>query len=157
MSTSIFLLNLEAFLPPLRVTLTHQSLSFFERALRLTTLCDLSRLRCNGNSTLLGTYLHRVGRAATPSCTNCGSESQDIFHIVQDIFHIVTVVLNHRIFSYRDLHLNLYVWPSLPTPSLFWTSGLVLGGFFNYWDSSELILAPIFRNGWGKPTTTTTT
>ena len=34
-STPIPLLHIEALLPPLRVTLTHQSLSFFERALRL--------------------------------------------------------------------------------------------------------------------------
>ena len=34
-STPIPLLHIEALLPPLRVTLTHQSLSFFEQALRL--------------------------------------------------------------------------------------------------------------------------
>ena len=34
LSTPIPLLHIEALLPPLRVTLTHQSLSFFERALR---------------------------------------------------------------------------------------------------------------------------
>ena len=34
-STPIPLLHIEALLPPLRITLTHQSLSFFERALRL--------------------------------------------------------------------------------------------------------------------------
>ena len=34
-STPIPLLHIEALLPPLRVTLTHQSLSFFERVLRL--------------------------------------------------------------------------------------------------------------------------
>ena len=36
LSSTLFpLLHIEALLPPLRVTLTHQSLSFFERALRL--------------------------------------------------------------------------------------------------------------------------
>ena len=35
LSTPIPLLYVEPFLPPLRVTLTHQSLSFFERALQL--------------------------------------------------------------------------------------------------------------------------
>ena len=44
----------------------------------------LSRLPCNEHSTLLVTYLHRIGRAETPSCSNCGSESQDIFHLVLD-------------------------------------------------------------------------
>ena len=117
-STPIPLLHIEALLPPLRVTLTHQSLSFFERALRLPSTfsiaslarsvqsglfqdqislvspeelslprsarCALSRLRCNGHSTLLNSYLHRVGRAETPSCSNCGSESQDLSHLVLD-------------------------------------------------------------------------
>ena len=46
--------------------------------------CALSRLRCNGHSTLLNSYLHRVNRAETPSCSNCGSEPQDLSHIVLD-------------------------------------------------------------------------
>ena len=46
--------------------------------------CALSRLRCNGHSTLLNSYLHRVGRAETPSCSNCGSEPQDLSHLVLD-------------------------------------------------------------------------
>ena len=47
--------------------------------------CALSRLRCNGHSTLLNSYLHRVGRAETPSCSNCGSEPQDLSHLVLDL------------------------------------------------------------------------
>ena len=46
--------------------------------------CALFRLRCNGHSTLLNSYLHRVVRAETPSCSNCGSESQDLSHLVLD-------------------------------------------------------------------------
>ena len=41
-STPIPLLHIEALLPSLRVGLTHQSLSFFERALRLTTTPSFS-------------------------------------------------------------------------------------------------------------------
>ena len=41
----------------------------------------LSRLRCNGHSTLLGTLLHRIGRSETLSCSNCGS---DLFYLVLD-------------------------------------------------------------------------
>ena len=43
-STSISLLHLEALLPPLRVTLTHQSLSYFKRALRLPSCFPLASL-----------------------------------------------------------------------------------------------------------------
>ena len=37
----------------------------------------------------------------------------------------------------------------------FWTSGPVRGESPDYWDSAELIHAPIPRNGSGKTTTTT--
>ena len=43
-STPIPLLHIEALLPPLRVTLTHQSLSFFERALRLPPTFPIASL-----------------------------------------------------------------------------------------------------------------
>ena len=44
LSTPIPLLHIEALLPPLRVTLTHQSLSFFERALRLPSTFPIASL-----------------------------------------------------------------------------------------------------------------
>ena len=44
LSTPISLLHVEALLPPLRVTLTYQSLSFFERALRLSSTFPLASL-----------------------------------------------------------------------------------------------------------------
>ena len=43
-STPIPLLHIEAFLPPLRVTLTHQSLSFFKQALQLPSTFPLASL-----------------------------------------------------------------------------------------------------------------
>ena len=43
-STPIPLLHIEALLPPLRVTLTHQSLSFFEQALRLPSTFSIASL-----------------------------------------------------------------------------------------------------------------
>ena len=43
-STSIPLLYLEALLPPLRVTLTHQSLTLLEKALRLPSISPLASL-----------------------------------------------------------------------------------------------------------------
>ena len=42
----------------------------------------LSRLRCNGHSLLLGSYLSRIGRIENPSCSACGYSSQDISHLI---------------------------------------------------------------------------
>ena len=44
LSTPIPLLHIEALLPPLRVTLTHQSLFFFKRALRLPPTFSIASL-----------------------------------------------------------------------------------------------------------------
>ena len=51
-------------------------------------LCSLfmlavsSRLRCNGHSLLLGSYLSRIGRIENPSCSACGHSSQDASHLI---------------------------------------------------------------------------
>ena len=42
----------------------------------------LIRLRCNGHSLLLGSYLSRIGRIENPSCIACGHSSQDISHLI---------------------------------------------------------------------------
>ena len=34
--------------------------------------CVLSRLRCNGHSLLLSSYLFKIGRIKNPSCSACG-------------------------------------------------------------------------------------
>ena len=44
--------------------------------------CVLSRLHCNGNSLLLGSYLSRIGRTENPSCSACRHSSQDISHLI---------------------------------------------------------------------------
>ena len=44
--------------------------------------CVLSRLRCNGHSLLLGSYLSRIGRIESTSCSACGHSSQDISHLI---------------------------------------------------------------------------
>ena len=44
--------------------------------------CVLSRLRCNGHSFLLGSYLCRIGRIENPSCSACGHSSQDTSHLI---------------------------------------------------------------------------
>ena len=52
-STPIPLLHIESLLPPLRVTLTHQSLSFFERALRLPPTFPIASLAISNPRTRL--------------------------------------------------------------------------------------------------------
>ena len=44
--------------------------------------CVLSRLRCNGHSLLLGSYLSRIGRTENRSCSACGHSSQDTSHLI---------------------------------------------------------------------------
>ena len=43
--------------------------------------CVLPRLRCNGHSLLLGSYLSIIGRIESPSCSACGHSSQNTSHI----------------------------------------------------------------------------
>ena len=42
----------------------------------------LSRLRCNGHSLRLDSYLSRIGRTENPSCSACGHSSQDTSHLI---------------------------------------------------------------------------
>ena len=44
--------------------------------------CVLSRLRCNGHSLLLRSYLFRIGRIENPSCSACGHSSKDTSHLI---------------------------------------------------------------------------
>ena len=44
--------------------------------------CVPSRLRCNGHSLLLSSYLSRIGRIENPSCSACGHSSQDSSHLI---------------------------------------------------------------------------
>ena len=115
--------------------------SLEELTLPRSARCALSRLRSNWHSTLLNTYLHRVGQAETPSCSSCGSESQDISHLASRADCPVLDHLRRAIFGHF---------------SPFWTFGPVRGVSSDYWDSAGLIRSPIPRNGSGKLTTTTT-
>ena len=58
------------------------SISTEELVLPRRTCCVLSRLRCNGHSLLLGSYLSRIGRIENPSCSACGHSSQDTSHLI---------------------------------------------------------------------------
>ena len=58
------------------------SISTEELVLPRHARCVLSRLRCNGHSLLLGSYLSTIGRIENPSCSACGHSSQDTFHLI---------------------------------------------------------------------------
>ena len=58
------------------------SISTEELVLPRHARCVLSRLRCNGHSLLLGSYVSRIGRIENPSCSACGHPSQDISHLI---------------------------------------------------------------------------
>ena len=58
------------------------SISTEELVLPRHVRCVLSRLRCNGHILLLSSYLSRIGRIESPSCSACGHLSQDISHLV---------------------------------------------------------------------------
>ena len=58
------------------------SISIEELVLPRHACCVLSRLRCNGHSLLLGSYLSRIGRIKNPSCSACGHSSQDTSHLI---------------------------------------------------------------------------
>ena len=58
------------------------SISTEELVLPRHARCVFSRLRCNGHSLLLGSYLSRIGRIDNPSCSVCGHSSQDTSHLI---------------------------------------------------------------------------
>ena len=57
------------------------SISTEELVLPRHARCILSRLRCNGHSLLLGSYLSRIGRIENSFCSACGHSSQDDSHL----------------------------------------------------------------------------
>ena len=58
------------------------SISTEELVLPRHARCVLSRLRCNGHSPFLGSYLSRIGRIENSSCSACGHSSQDTSHLI---------------------------------------------------------------------------
>ena len=79
------------------------SISTEELVLPRHARCVLFRLRCNGHSLLLGSYLSRIGRIENPSYSACGNSSQDVSHL---ILHCpATDSLHRSLFGYS---LSLY-------------------------------------------------
>ena len=58
------------------------SISTEELVLLRHACCVFSRLRCNGHSLLLGSYLSRIGRIENSSCSACGHPSQATSHLI---------------------------------------------------------------------------
>ena len=58
------------------------SISTEELVLPRHARCVLSRLRCNGHSLLLSSYLSRIDRTVNPSCSACGHSSQDTSNLI---------------------------------------------------------------------------
>ena len=58
------------------------SISTEELVLPRHARCVLSRLRYNGHSLLLNSYLSRIGRIETSSCGSCEHLSQDTSHLI---------------------------------------------------------------------------
>ena len=55
----------------------------FVFSLLFSSRCALSRLRCNGQSLLLSSYLFKIGRIEKPSCSVCGHSSQGTSYFIQ--------------------------------------------------------------------------
>ena len=58
------------------------SISTEELVLPRHARCVLSRLRCNGHSLLLSSYLSRISRIENSSCSACGHSSQDTSNLI---------------------------------------------------------------------------
>ena len=58
------------------------SISTEELVLPRQARCVLSHLRWNGHSLLLVSYLSRIDRIESPSCSACGHSSQDTYHLI---------------------------------------------------------------------------
>ena len=109
------------------------SISIEELVLPRHACCVLTRLRCNGHSLLLGSYLSRIGRIENISCSACRHSSQDTSHL---ILHCPAT---------DSLRRSL-----LPTLYLFTTSGPHPRELLGFWGSMVFRHASIPRKGSGK-------
>ena len=106
------------------------SISTEELVLSRHARCVVSRLRCNGHSLLLSSYLSRIGRIKNSSCSAWGHSSQDI--------SFCTVQLR----TYCAVH-------SLATICLSTTSGPDPAELPGFWGFMVFRHAPIPRKGSG--------
>ena len=104
------------------------SISTEELVLPRHARCVLSRLRCNGHSLLLGSYLSRISRIENPSCSACGTRP------MTSLISFCTVQLR-----------TLCATHSLATLCLCTTSGPDPGELPGFWGSMVFRHAPISR------------
>ena len=109
------------------------SISTEELVLPRHTRCVLSRLRCNGHSLLLSSYLCRIGRIENPSCSACGPSPRT------PLISFCTVQLR-----------TLCAAHSLASLCLCTASGPDPGELPGFWGSMVSRHAPIPRKGSGK-------
>ena len=84
--------------------------------------CVLSRLRCNGHSLLLGSYLSRIGRIENPSCSAGGHSSQDTSHFALSSYGLFAPLTLWRLsVSLRPLVQTLGSCPDTGAP---WSSAM---------------------------------
>ena len=84
--------------------------------------CVLSRLRCNGHSLLLGSYLSRIDRIENSSCSACGHSSQDTSHL---ILHCpATDSLRRSLFGDSLSLYDLWLTPWGVCPASPWSSAM---------------------------------
>ena len=107
------------------------SISTEELVLPRHARCVLSRLRCNGHSLLLGSYLFRIGRIENPFCSACRHSSQDISHLI--LHYPATDSLRRSLFG--------------DSPSFFATSGPDPGKLPGFWGFMVFRHVPIPRKG----------
>ena len=97
------------------------SISTEELVLPRHARCVLSRLRCNGHSLLLGSYLSRIGRIENPSCSPCGHLS---FHCALSSYGLFApLTLWQLSVSLRSLVQTLESFPASGAP---WSSAMPL-------------------------------
>ena len=106
------------------------SISTEELRLPRHARCVLSRLRCNGHSLLFSSYLFRIGRIESPSCSASGHLSS---HSALSSYGLFTALTLWRLFvSLRPLVQGLENCPVLrlhglpPCPPIFFGRGRVI-------------------------------
>ena len=98
------------------------SISTEELVLPRHARCVLSRLRCNGPSLLLGSYLSRIGRIENPFCSACGHSSQEISHL---ILHCPTTdSLRRSLFGDLSVRPLVQTLGSFPASGAPWSSAM---------------------------------
>ena len=117
------------------------SVSTKELVLPCHARCILSRLRCNGHSLLLTSYLSRIGRIEKPCCSVCGHSSQDTSHF---ILHCPATDSLRRSFFGDSLSLY-HLWPRISQRfesknSKFYFVHPYLGGRLNASGGSEAVV-----------------